>query len=564
MMKNLRWQFVIIFLTGLVIGILLLGEQKDLASVEATPRPAQGGIYTEAVVGNLQRLNPLLDSKNQPDRDIDRLIFNGLVRFDSRGLPLPDLAESWGISQDGKNYNFTLRPNLKWHDGQPVTADDVIFTIEMMRQGNPSLSQDYQDFWKSVVVKGSGNNLQFQLKESFSPFLDFLTFGILPRHLLGGLSGDAFINAAFNLQPVGTGPFQFERLIVDSGRISGLVLRANKDFYGQKPNLSQIVFLFYPDSIGAVTAYKENRAQGISQLTPDVLPQALNYPNLALYTSRKPELTILLFNLKNPEVPFLQELKIRKSILRSLNRQWMIDNLLQGQAIMADGVIFPGTWAYYENIKSIPYDPEIARRDLKEEGWVLAGETDTVRSKKEAFLKFRLTVPDTDRHKNLGGAIQRDLAAVGIQVELEVLPYETIINERLNPRTYQAALVDINFSKTPDPDPYPFWDQVQSTGGQNYAQWNNRVASEMLEQARITLDIDERTKLYRNFQLIFEDELPALPLFYPVYTWGADNTIRGIRMGPLFDTSDRFNTVADWYLAIKPVVQQTATPTKNQ
>ncbi len=238
-------------------------------------------------------------------------------------------------------YNFSLRDGLKWHDGQPVSADDVIFTVEMMRQGNPSISSDLQDFWKTVEVKGSGLNIQFRLEEAFSPFLDYVTFGIIPKHLLGGVSGDAFINAPFNLQPVGTGPFQFERLIVDNGKISGLVLRANKDYHGQKPNLSQIVFLFYPDSIGALTAYKENRAQGISQLTPDVLPQALNYPNLALYSGRKPELSILLLNLKNAEVPFLQEVKIRKAIMRSLNRQWMIDNLLQGQAIIADGPIFP-------------------------------------------------------------------------------------------------------------------------------------------------------------------------------------------------------------------------------
>jgi peptide/nickel transport system substrate-binding protein len=325
-----------------------------------------------------------------------------------------------------------------------------------------------------------------------------------------------------------------------------------------------MVFLFYPDSIGALTAYKENRAQGISQLTPDVLPQALNYPNLGLYSGRKPELTILLLNLKNAEVPFLQDVKIRKSIMRSLNRQWMIDNLLQGQGIVADGPIFPGTWAFYDNIKPIAYDQDIAKRDLKEDGWVLAGETDTVRSKKGVFLKFKLTVPDTERHKNLAGAIQRDLAAVGIQVDLEVLPYETILTDKLNPRTYQAALVDLNLSRSPDPDPYPFWDQVQSTGGQNYSQWDQRVASEMLEQARITTNIDERTRLYRNFQLIFEDEMPAIPLFYPVYTWGADNTIRGVRMGPLFDTSDRFNTVQDWYLSINPVVIQTPVPTTSK
>ena len=477
-MKNLRWQFVIIFLTGLVVGILLLGEQKDTTLAEATPRPAQGGIYTEAVVGNLQRLNPLLDSKNQPDRDIDRLIFSGLVRFDSRGLPTGDLAESWGISKDGKTYNFNLRNNLKWHDGQPVTADDVIFTVDMMRQGNPSISADLVDFWKTVEVKGSGQHVQFRLKETFSPFLDYVTFGILPKHLLGSTAGDAFVNAPFNLQPVGTGPFQFERLIVDNGNITGLVLRAAKDYYGQKPNLSQVVFLFYPDSIGAITAYKENRAQGISQLTPDVLPQALKFPNLGLYTGRKPELTILLLNLKSTEAPFFKETYIRRAILQSLNRQWMIDNLLQGQAIIADGPVFPGTWAFYDKIHTVPYDPEVAKRDLKEKGWVLAGETDTVRSKENVFLKFTLTVPDSEKYKNLAGAIQKDLSAVGIQVVIEVLPYDTLLNDRLNPRTYQAALVDLNFSRSPDPDPYPFWDQVQSTGGQNYSQWDHRVASE--------------------------------------------------------------------------------------
>lgn len=560
MMKNLRWQFVIIFLTGLVVGILLLGEPKDTASPEATPRPAQGGIYTEAVVGNLQRLNPLLDNKNQPDRDINRLLFNGLIRFDSHGLPVPDLAESWGISQDGTTYNFTLHDGLKWHDGQPLTADDVVFTVEMFRQGNPSVSSDLQEFWKTVKVTGSGRSLQFVLEEPFSPFLDYLTFGVIPRHLLGGLSGDGFINAPFNLQPVGTGPFQFERLIVDNGNISGIVLRANNNYHRARSNLSQVVFLFYPDSIGALTAYKEGRAQGISQLTQDVLPQALNYPNLALYSSRKPELSIILLNLKSAEAPFLQEEVVRKAILQSINRQWIIDNLLQGQGIVADGVIFPDSWAYYSNLKSIAYDPDIAIRDLKEAGWALAGETDTVRSKKEAFLKFTMAVPDTERHKNLAGAIQRDLAVVGIQVDLEVLPFDTILYDRLNPRTYQAALVDLNFSRTPDPDPYPFWDQVQATGGQNYSQWNHRVASEMLEQARITTDIDERTKLYRNFQLIFEEEMPAIPLYYPVYTWGADNIIRGVRVGPLMDTADRFNTVNEWYLSINPAVGVTATP----
>jgi peptide/nickel transport system substrate-binding protein len=213
-------------------------------------------------------------------------------------LPVADLAESWGISQDGKIYNFTLRQGLKWHDGQPLTADDVIFTVEMIRQGNPAITQDLQNFWKSIEVKGAGLNVQFKLTEAFSPFLDYVTFGVLPKHLLNGLSGDAFINSPFNLQPVGTGPFQFERLIVDNGRISGWFTRLPKITTGQNQTFRRWFFCSILISVGALTAYKESRAQGISSHNPGCSPQALNYPNLALYSGRKPEMMMLLFNLK--------------------------------------------------------------------------------------------------------------------------------------------------------------------------------------------------------------------------------------------------------------------------
>ena len=122
-------------------------------------------------------------------------------------------------------------------------------------------------------------------------------------------------------------------------------------------------------------------------------------------------------------------------------------------------------------------------------------------------------------------------------------------------------MVDLNLARTPDPDPYPFWDQAQATGGQNYSQWDNRVASEYLEQARITIDMAERTNFYRNFQVIFDDAMPALPLFYPVYTYAVDKQVQGVRMGPLIDRSDRMATIQDWFLAIKrPTPGITQTP----
>jgi peptide/nickel transport system substrate-binding protein len=134
------------------------------------------------------------------------------------------------------------------------------------------------------------------------------------------------------------------------------------------------------------------------------------------------------------------------------------------------------------------------------------------------------------------------------------------VNDYLSPRQYQAALVDLNLARSPDPDPYPFWHQEQATGGQNYSQWNDRQASEYLEQARITTDITERARLYRNFQVRFAQELPALPLYYPVYTYAVSIEVQGVRIGSLFDTSNRFDTITSWFLLTKLSSGQTATP----
>src|SRR5665648_455850 len=140
-MKKLRWQLLIIFLTGLVVGILLSTEQPENKILTA-PEPQSGGVYVEAVVGKFQRLNPVLDFYNPADADIDRLIFTRLITFKDRGIPQPELAESWGYSQDGTIYNFTLRSDAFWHDGQPIVSDDIVFTINMLREGVGIVPED--------------------------------------------------------------------------------------------------------------------------------------------------------------------------------------------------------------------------------------------------------------------------------------------------------------------------------------------------------------------------------------------------------------------------------------
>jgi peptide/nickel transport system substrate-binding protein len=557
-MKKLRWQLVIIFLTGLVVGILLISEQPP-AIVSIAPEPVKGGIYTEAIIGSMQRLNPALDAYNSADRDINRLIFSSLLRFDSRGMPVNDLVESGGASIDGQIYNFTLKDDVFWHDGEPFTSDDVMFTIELMREENNIIPADIRAFWQEVeVIILSEDTLQFKLPAPFAPFLDYLSFGILPQHILGGLSFDQIINDSFNLQPVGTGPYVFDRLIVEDEQITGVMLSAFDQYYDSTPFIEQIIFRYYPDSNAALAAYRAGQVQGISNVTADILPAVLAEPALSVYTGRKPEMAMVLFNLKNPEKAFFEEKDVRQALMYGLNRQWMIDRILQGQALLANGPIFPGSWAYYDGLESRAYDPELARSMLKEAGYVIPAEGGNVRAKEDMQLSFDLLHPDTELHTQIAEAIQRDWAQIEVQVNLVPLPYDQLINERLTGRDFEAALVDLNLARMPDPDPYPFWNQAQATGGQNYSQWDNRVASEYLEEARVTVDMDERARMYRNFQVVFNDEQPALPLYFPVYTYAIDRQVQGVQMGPLYDSSDRLSTVTRWFLvaALPPQAAQ--------
>ncbi len=548
-MKKLRWQILIILLTGLFVGILLLTQQPQMQQAENQPQT--GGTYTEAIIGSFQRLNPLLDQYNQADRDVNRLLFSSLIRFDAKGTPRPELAESWGVSKDGMTYNFSIRDNATWHDGAPLTVDDIIFTIDMMRADESIIPSDVETFWDQVTIqKLDDYNIQFRLPEPFAPFLDYLNFGILPKHLLENQTFNQIVESTFNLQPVGSGPYKLERLIVENNKVIGVVLIQNNEYFLGKPYIEQIVFRYYPDSATAYTAYLDKEVQGIAQVTADILPQVLTQPDLSVYTGRRPELSLVLLNLNNPKVEFFQDVNVRWALMKGVNRSFIINRILNGQAIVADSPILPGSWAHYAD-SPIEYDQEGAINLLKTSEYTFEQEADLVRAKDGVYLRFTLAHPDDPLHTLIAQSLQKDWSQLGIEVTLEPMPYEVLIDERLVQRNYEAALVDINLNRSPDPDPYPFWDQAQATGGQNYSQWDNNAASEYLEQARIDFDISERTRLYNNFQVAFRKEMPAILLYYPVYSYAVDSKIQGVQMGPIYDPSDRLDNVKDWYLLIR-------------
>jgi peptide/nickel transport system substrate-binding protein len=565
-MKKLRWQLLIVVLALAAIGVLLLSQQHNPLQQIVPVQPASGGTYSEALIGSYSRLNPILDFYNPADRDVDRLLFRGLIRFDDHGIPEADLAEKWNVSDDGTSYSFSIRKDAAWHDGKPVTADDVSFTIGLLQNEKIPVPEDLRDLWKQVKVTPlNEKTVQFTLPEPYAPFLDYLTFGLLPKHLLGNTSPEQIVNASFNLQPIGNGPYRFDHLINEDGKIAGVVLTVNKEFYDKAPFIDQVVFRYFPDTKSALDAYHKGDVLGISEITPDLLSQVLKEKDLKVYTERMPRLTLIYLNLNNSKLAFLKDAAIRRALMTGLNRQWMVDHALQGQAILADSPILPGSWAYYDGVEHLSYDSNAAITALKAAGYTIPAEGGDVRTSKDGTaLSFQLAYPDSAEYQALAEAIQRDWSKIGVQVELKPVAYDALVDDYLNKRSYDAVLVDLNMARSPDPDPYPFWDGAQIEEGQNYAQWDDRQASEFLETARITSDIGDRTKAYKNFQVRFAMEMPALPLFYPVYSYAVDAQVQNVRIGPFFDPSDRFNTITSWYLVAKrPTEQTTLTPNPN-
>jgi peptide/nickel transport system substrate-binding protein len=565
-MQNIRWQ-LLIAIGGLILVIgLLIGQTPSLQTT--APQPAVGGSYAEALLGKVVRLNPILDSYNQVDRDIDRLIYSGLIRFDSRGIPQPDLAKNWAVSADATLYTVTLRDDAVWHDGQPVLSDDVVYTYSKFQDPDYPGPKDLADLWQKVkIVRLDDHTVQFQLSEPFAPFLDYLSIGLLPEHLLRGVSAGELVDHPFNLDPVGTGPFRFDRFLMKGDQVVGVSLAAFDDYYLTRPYLERFELFFYDTPEEMLKAYQSGEVQGLGEVDPSILGQVLADPSLSLYSARLPEIGLVIVNIKSPSKPFFADKKVRQALMMAVNRQWIIDSVMGGQAVVASGPILPDTWAAAGDLGPYPYDPGASADLLDSDGWELPtgatrGSPEYVRTSDGNPLEFTLAYPDDARHTAIAQDLQLAWADVGVHVTLQAVDPETLLTDYLEPRDFDAVLTDINLSRFPDPDPYPFWHDTQAETGQNYGGFSDRNISIWLEQARTTPDLARRAQLYRNFLHRFYDQQPALLLYTPVWNFAINGDMQGVTVGPLFDPSDRFADVTHWHLLARrgPAPTGTASP----
>ncbi len=529
------------------MGIVLLAALLRYAAYNFTTVtvPDRGGSYVEGVAGNPQYLNPLLSQYNQVDALLVSLLFNGLTQLDEQGNVVPDLAESWTASPDGLTFDFRLRGGLYWHDGAPVSAADVLYTVRAMQADDFPGVPWLRTLWKAVKVEApdgpDGLAVRFKLEQLLPSFLDYTTIGLLPAHLWQQVPVAQMASSQLNTRPVGTDMWQLASLSATRADLT-----PNPRYPNGTPYLTELVFRFYPDHQSLMPAYDRKEIDGISTIWPDEVAIAAGHKDMQIFSAPLSGYTVIYLNLANPNVAFLQDSVVRQALLYALDRQALIDKVLYGQGVVADSPLLPGTWAYDPGVKKYPYNPEEARRLLEEAGW-RDDNGDGVREKDGKKLAFILVGDDEALLDAIGSA----WAKVGVQAAVQPVTLSGLTTDFLVPRSFDAAVV--HWELAGDPDPYPLWHSTQIKDGQNYSGWNERTADEAIEKARAVNDRTARKQLYVEFQRIFASEVPALLLYYPVYTFGVRDKVHSVQIGPLNVPSDRFRNVADWYIVTKRI-----------
>jgi peptide/nickel transport system substrate-binding protein len=547
--RHIRWQFLLILLGVVLVGILLAYLAINYTTVL---RPGRGGTYIEGIADSPHYLNPLLSGHHEADRDICALVFSSLTRSNEYGELEADLARRWEVTPDNLTYTFYLRSDAYWHDGTPLTADDVIFTIDLVKDpGFPGPPDLGANVWQTVAVKKvDRRTVRFTLSEPYAPFLDYTTIGILPAHLLEGIRAADLPDMEFNLNPVGSGPFQLAGMEIEDGAITSMMLKPFPRYYGAHPYLDRIQFRFYPSCQTVLNAYEEGKVEGISRIPAADLSRVSGFPDLNLFSAQVAEYGIVFLNHRRPDLPFFQEQGVRQALLYALDRQQVIDNALGGQALIAHSPLIPGTWAYNDDIPRYEHDPDTASELLDEAGWKLPTRGDGVRHKGGQPLAFTLLTSSEPERIEVAQMLADQWTATGITVTVATAsPLE--VREALENRDFEAVLIHLDLHG--DPDPYPFWHQTQIKSGQNYAGFDHRRISEIIEQARVITNRERRQQLYYEFQEVFSQEVPALLLYVPVYTYGVDERIHNVQIGPLVCPSDRFRTISQWWIVPRRV-----------
>lgn len=509
--------------------------------------PAFGGSYVEGVVGGPTHLVPLL-AVTQVDRDVARLVFTGLTRFDRGGGIVPDLAASMEVEDDGRVWTFELRDDARWHDGMPVVADDVIRTVRLLQ--DPAYRGPYAEALQGVTVERVGTRVvRFTLPGQYGPFAGSTTFPLLPAHRLAGVPFAELADDPFDEMPVGTGPFR-----VSSVEPREVTLVANLDFYRTRPErarpyLDRLVLRSYEDTSEALTALASGELDGVSGVASADAERARVLRNVVVYSYPTGDFAALFLDVR-PEKAVFRERAVRQAIATAIDRGRVLELAVDGRGTVADSFVPKTSWAYAPDIAQYPRSVERAVSLLADAGWH-DDDGDGAREKDDVALRFTIASSEEPARAGAARQIVEDLAMVGIRADLRTYPFPELVADVIRPRAFDALLIGI--TSTPDPDPYAFFHSSQTTDpGFNFSGYSTLPMDRNLEAARGTSDREERRALYQPVFETIASEVPVIFLYFADHLYAQHVSVKGVKIAQIVEPTQRFWDVEDWYVKSLP------------
>jgi peptide/nickel transport system substrate-binding protein len=563
---------VLALVSSLAIVAILVGA--PIVQPAATPLPTQAPDtavvdrpYREGVLGHPESISPLT-ARTQADRDLVALVFSGLVRNGPNGTLVPDLAARWTVGDDGRTWTFELRDDATWHDGTPVTAADVAFTIHTLQ--DPDYTGPRSTSWTGVTVQATGERtVRFTLDTPIGGFLQAATQPIAPAHLLADVPVSSLPDHGFSQRPIGSGRFALvtrERDLVvlrppdapadapspavdpeATDSLATIAPTARPEL--PRPYLDGIEFHYYEDPDALAADYEAGRLDAVSGVDNAIAAEISGTPESQLLRYPGSTLTAVLFNLR-PGHAFGTP-TVRLALMRAIDREALIDEVFAGSAGRADGLI-PSSSPLFDAqaSKAVPYDPEEAEFRLEKLGWERVDGQWRLPGKDDPFT-IELLSPDESSNPAAFAAaefVARSWTAFGISTEHTGLPAAEFVRERLTRGEYDAAVGDIAIGL--DPDLYPLLASTQTvSGGSNVMGLQDSTLDRLLEKAREPGTEAERKEAYRDLQEHLTTGRYIIPLAYADETTVVHDDVVGPSLRQVSDPSDRFWDVLTWRLA---------------
>lgn len=540
---------LLIAIVGSVFSILISINNTFLVDVAR-----QGGSVSEGIVGTPRFVNPVL-AISDSDRDITMLVYSGLMRKNPDGTLIPDLAETYSVSDNGLEYTFKLKNNLEFQDKTPVTANDIAFTIAKIK--DPIIKSPKKANWDGVTAEVvDAQTIKFTLKQKYAGFLENTTVGILPEHLWKDFTPEEFGLSKLNTKGIGSGPFSIKNISEGSDGIPEYYeLKGFKKFALGEPYIKTLVIRFYAGEKELIDALKNGSVNAINEINPSEAKKLESDSKYEISTTPLPRVFGLYFN--QTEAPIFTDKNVRKAISLVIDRKAIIDNILSGYGTEIDSPLPPELLSEEIDPSEKPHfdqDIEQAETLLKSSGWSKnsLGIWEKKDKKQTKTLTFSIATSDTPELKNTAMMIKDALVNFGISTEVKVFEIGTLNQSIIRPRKYDALFFGQIVNH--ETDLYAFWHSSQRNDpGLNIAMYTSAKVDSLLENAGTTLDDEKREKIYKDIEKEIQNDIPAVFIYSPDFIYIHKDKILGQKINKITTPAMRFTDVYSWYREIDHV-----------